>query len=188
MCTVEMNDPIARLVDELFSKHQYGEYCRNPVTGAGYVHGEDPVAPQKETARRALFAREWFAVFGPADAQPLPLTPFEYEDWRCRGLWGYIIALYARSLECRKFDVKQHPRFAAYVSGVLWEAGRVDGIIGILPISPDELPKLKKRFPPKELVGMGPGFVWLPPKLYAETMPDHRRCMARARSVSRHAA
>lgn len=189
MNAIEMTDPIARLIDELFSTHRYGENCRNPVTGAGYVHGIDPIAPQKEAARRALFAREWFAIFGPADAQPLPLNQYEYEDWKCRGLWGYIVALYARSLQGDdKFDVKQHPPFAAYVSGVLWEAGRVDGIIGSIPDSPDELTKLKKRFPPRELTGMGPGFCWLPRKLYAEAMPDYRLLMARARSASKRAA
>jgi hypothetical protein len=81
MRMVEMNDyRIARLVDELFSAHQHGENCQNPVTGGGYVHGEDPVEPQKMRARCALLAREWFAEYGPADVQPLPLSDGERED------------------------------------------------------------------------------------------------------------
>ena len=66
------------------------------------------------------------------------------------GLLAYIVRLYARSLDCRNYDVRGHPPFADYVSGVLWEAERVDGIIGKLRIYPAELPKLKKRFPPRE--------------------------------------
>ncbi len=179
------NYRIERLVDELFGAFRYcGENCCNPVTGAGYIHGVEPVAPQKEAARRALLAREWFATYGPADAQPLPLWCDQGKDLGpARALLRYIVRLYARSLDCRNYDVTKHPLFADYASGVLWEAERADGIIGKLPICPAELPKLKKRFPPRELAGMGPGFCWLPPKLYAETMPDYRREMARARSA-----
>jgi hypothetical protein len=172
---------VARLVDELFGTARYGEICKNPVTGADYVHGIDPVAPQKETARRALFAREWFAIHGPADAQPLPLWCNESKAPE-RGfvILRYIVRLYERSLSDRNYDLKEHPPFAAYVSGVLWEAERVDGIIGTIPTDdPVELENLKKRFPPRELAGMGPGFCWLPPKQYAETMPGYRRSMAR---------
>lgn len=169
---------IKRLVDELFADFRYGQNCENPVTGAGYVHGVDPIEPQKEAACRALVAREWFAVYGPADAQPLDVNLRGPVGWRYRGLWGYIIHLYTRSFE-DDFDIKLHPLFADYVSGVLWEAERVDGIIGKLPSYPDELLKLKKRFPPKELVGMGPGFCWLTPKEYAETMPSYRRSITR---------
>lgn len=45
---------IERLVDELFGTARYGDYCTNPVTGAHYIHGADPVGPQKKEARRAL--------------------------------------------------------------------------------------------------------------------------------------
>ena len=169
--------PITRLVDELFSTHRYGQNCQNPVTGGGYVHGVDPIKPQKEKARRGLLAREWFAIYGPADAQPLP---FWCDEVRL-GLLAYIVRLYARSLEDRDYDINKHPPFADYVSGVLWEAERIDGIIGKIPTSsyPAELAELKKRFPPKELVGMGPGFSWLPPKVFAEIMLRYRRSMAR---------
>lgn len=190
MSTPRADDRIDRLVDELFGTARYGEYFKNPVTGAGYVHGVEPIAPQKEAARRALLAREWFAIHGPADAQPLPL-------WCERGkllergcaIFRYIVRLYARSLECRQYDVEEHPPFADYVSGVLWEAERPDGIIGKVPHDdPGELAQLKKRFPPRELAGMGPGFCWLPPKLYAELMPDYRRssALAKQRAASRN--
>ena len=57
MSTIEATSfPIARLVDELFSTHRDGQNCQNPVTGGGYVHGLDPIKPQKEKARRGLLA------------------------------------------------------------------------------------------------------------------------------------
>ena len=102
--TIDMADyRIARLVDELFATARYGSYCQNPVTGEGYVHGVDPVASQKDAARRALLAREWFALNGPADAQPLPLWCDECQRF---GLLAYITRLYSRSLADRKFDVR----------------------------------------------------------------------------------
>ena len=167
---------VGREVQRLFGEAQYGDYCTNPVTGAHYIHGADPIGPQKMDAYRALLAREWFALNGPTEAQPLPLWCDERKDLkRDSRLLAYIVALYARSLDGRNYDVKEHPTFADYVSGVLWEAERVDGDIGVLPnYRPGELPKLKKRFPPRELAGMGPGFGWLPAKQHAETMASYR--------------
>jgi hypothetical protein len=135
-----------------------------------------------KTKYRALLAREYFAKHGPADAPPLPLSYDEREDLKGgRGLLAYIVALYARSLDSREYDLKEHPEIAEYISGVLWEAERVDGDIGTLPNYPDQLPKLKKRFPPRKLSGLGPGFYWEPPKLHARTMAIHRRSMARCK-------
>ena len=87
---------------------------------------------------------------------------------------------YARSLEGRDYDLKEHPPFAGYVSGVLWEAERVDGDIGTLPHYPDQLVELKKRFPPRMLAGIGPGFCWEPPKLHAQTVASWQRSRTRA--------
>ena len=87
MRTIDMIEyRIARQVDELFGTAQYAENCRNPVTGAGYVHGVDPIAEQKEAAYRALLAREWFAINGPADAQPLPVSYDERESFKGQGI------------------------------------------------------------------------------------------------------
>ena len=118
---------------------------------------------------------KWFAIYGPADAQPLPF----WGDDKRPGLLGYIVKLYARSLEDRDYDINEHPPFADYVSGVLWEAERVDGIIGTIPSYPAELSELKKRFPPRELPGMGSGFSWLPPKEYEEYRRNVERTRAR---------
>jgi hypothetical protein len=172
---------IGREVERLFNESpaQYGDRCTNPVTGSGYIHGADPVAPQKEAAYRALLAREWFAFNGPADAPPLPINARDREDWKRTGrLLDYILALYARSLGDR-YDVIEHPPFAAYVSGVLWESENVQGG-GRLPIYPDELPVLKKRFPPQELAGMESGFCWSPSKPRAKKIAGYRRGKSRA--------
>ena len=82
-----------------------------------------------------------------------------------RFVLDYLVGRYARSLEGR--DPDEHPSFAEYASGVLWEAEHVDGNIGVIP-SGDQTEELKKRFPPRKLAGMGPGFCWLTPKEYAE--------------------
>jgi hypothetical protein len=175
---------ITRAVEELFTTRWHGQNDKNPVTGTDYVHGIDPVEPQMEAARRALLAREWHAVYGPADAQPLPLWG---ENWK-PGLLAHLLKLYGRSLANRNHDVTKHPSFADYVSGVLWEAGRIDGIIGSLPIYPDELSILKKRFPPQKLAGMGPGFCWLPFNLYASYLQNCAREGARHTKVGKSRA
>ncbi len=155
MGTVEMNDyRIARLVDELFSTHRHGENCRNPVTGAGYVHGEDPVEPQKTLARRALLAREWFAEYGPTDAQPLPLSHGEREDLKRGGIL-HILAWYARSLEARNYDIRHHPSFEDYARGVMASEYAPDFIKN------DE--SLKKRIRPHQLAWLNNALVWDPP-------------------------
>ena len=117
-----------------------------------------------------------FAFNGPADAQPFPVSYEQREALKGRGLLLRIVAWYARSLEGREYDLKEHPSFADYVSGVLWEAELPVGSFADLPnCPPDELQDLKKRFPPRMLKGMGPDLYWLPPKLHREEMVSVRR-------------
>lgn len=173
---------VDREVERLFKENPpvYGELCRNPVTFGSYVGGLDPIKLQKEDARRALLAREWFVFNGPADAQPLPVSSWERdkihlrEDY-ARFLFHHVLALYSRSLEAHNFNFIEHPSFADYVSGVLWEAELPVGGFAGLPNVPDELRELKKRFPPRMLKGMGPGLCWLPPKQHAEAIASLRR-------------
>jgi hypothetical protein len=148
---------IARQVDRLFATAQrrHGENCKNPVTGAGYVQGEDPIEPQKKAARLILLQIEHFAINGPADAQPLRpvLWSKSKEVKEERFVLDYIVGRYARSLEGH--DPDEHPSFADYASGVLWEAEHEN--IGVIQDG-DQFEELKKRFPPRKLEGMGPGF------------------------------
>ena len=167
------------LVDSLFKANavRFGEICDWPIIGGHYVSGFDPIEEQREIAVRALLAPGWFARNGPPDAPPLPLSCDERERLKSRGLLNYIVVLYAQSLEGRDYDVKEHPPFSDYVSGVLWEAEYGD--LGTLPNYPDELAELKKRYPPAMLAGIGPGFYWEPPKLHAQTMASYRRSRRR---------
>src|SRR5258708_7047919 len=105
--------PIEQLVDLQFGKikAKHGECCDNPVTGGGFVWGVDPIATRKKEAVAALRAQEWFAVDGPTDAPPLPLTHADIEDYRnARGLTG-VVGFYARSLCRQGYDVRKHPSF-----------------------------------------------------------------------------
>jgi len=170
-----------RLIDSLFAANatEHGEICEWPVVGGHYVSGEDPIEETKELAVRALLARNWFADNGPADAQPLPLSYDEREDMKGgRGLLYYILALYARSLEGRDYDLEEHPSFPEYVGGVLWEAEQVDGLAW-LPGYPNELPRLRKRYPPAMLIGMGPGLCWEPPEVLAQRLKIYRSSFGR---------
>jgi hypothetical protein len=170
-------------VQRLFNEHPPldGQLCRNPVVGGEYIGGEEPLAPQMAAARRALRARAWFALNGPPGAAPLPLSLGERESLKlAQGLLCYLEALYARSLARRAYNFMEHPYFDDYAAGVLWEAEQVDGIIGSLPRYPDQLPALKKQFPPRRLAGMGPGFCWEPPAEHERTMASYRRSLARS--------
>jgi hypothetical protein len=105
---------------------------------------------------KAQAAREWFAVHGPADVQPLPLGYSERE--RCQGRSGahHILKWFARSLAGLGYDVELHPKYDEFASGVMNSE-----------FSPDFIkndPELKKRFPPCPLKGLGPGLVWRAPK------------------------
>ena len=86
-------------VDRLFAriKASPGTIVCNPVTGSNYVHGVDPIGPQKKAAYEALRARQWFAVTGPRDAPRLPLSYGSRERLKSGGL-PHIVAWFAQSL------------------------------------------------------------------------------------------
>ena len=137
--------------------------------------GVDDLNPKRNPlGRRALAARKWFALNGPPDAPPLPLSYDEREDLKTGGL-STIVALFARSLENRDYDLEEHPSFDDYARGVM-----ASDHMGYPGIKEDE--QLKKRFPPRPLNGLGPGLYWEPPELHAETMASYRRSLARAAS------
>jgi hypothetical protein len=118
--------------------------------------------------RRARFARKWFADNGPPDIQPLPLGYDERESLKGGGV-PHILAWYARSLACRKYDVLEHPLFDDYARGVMASE-----------YAPDFITKneeLRQRFPPLLLKGLGPGLCWKPPE--ERTMKSLRRCRKR---------
>ena len=166
---------ISQKVDRLFEvdrKKYRGQRCQIPVLGGSYVPGEDNIKPMKKLARAALLAREWFAIHGPADAPPLPLSMGDREALK-GGRLPHIVAWYARSLEGRKYNLEEHPSFFDYACGVMASEHAPDFI---------KKEQLLKRFPPRVLPGLGPGLYWQPPEEHARTMADYRRSQARAAS------
>jgi hypothetical protein len=144
-----------------------GESRQNPVHGGWFVHGEDPIAPQKRKARRALLAREWFYEFGPHDVPPLPLSHWEIDDMRYKNPFDHLIASFAVSLRRQDYDVNIHPSFEDYASSVL-----------VSDYAPDFLKNdedLCKRYPPRAFCTIGRGLCWEPP----EVNESNRRIIAR---------
>lgn len=105
---------------------------------------------------KAQLAREDFARTGPPDAPPFPIGYAEREETKRQGRLAKIVGLYARSLECRKYDLQEHPSFVDYARGVM-----ASEYNGHSHMREDET--LKKRFPPRQLEGLGGGLIWSPP-------------------------
>jgi hypothetical protein len=150
--TSKVRAGIKRKVDQLFNdlNAKRGDYCVNPVTGGRFIWGDDPVEPQKETARRALAAREWFAKNGPAYWQPLAITHEEREHQKSHGM--HIPSWFARSLEAHDYDLKRHPSWKDFACGVMARPETPDFIRCDLV--------LQRTFPPRHLDGLGPGQYW----------------------------
>jgi len=141
-------DLLFREADDRFEKMR-----RNPVTGAIWFTGRDPVGPQKQLACRALKAREAFARAAPWDAPQLPLSYEQSERLKIGGL-SHVVAWYAQSLAYCDFDIDEHPSFEDYARGVM--------SLTSLPPFIKRNRELMKRYPPRELYGLGPGLYWIP--------------------------
>lgn len=162
-------------VDRLFkdAAPRRGQVCKNPVTGGHWLHGDDPIAPQKRTAARALLAREWFAIYGPHDAPPLPLSDAELEDLKYTDPFSHIVECFAYSLRAHDWDFNSHPSFEDFACGVMASEHAPDLI--------KKADALRKRYPPRPLRYLNPGNCWEPPEQHARTMASHRRSMARCK-------
>jgi hypothetical protein len=160
---------IKEYVDQLFRANHKEGLADVPIIGGLYVPTEDDIRPLKKQLRAALAAREWFYENGPSDAQPLPLGYVEREALK-RGGVLHVLAYYARSLECRGYDVLEHPTFDDYARGVMASDETPDFI---------KEEKLLKRFPPRPLDGLGSGLIWKPPKEHARRMESWRRSRER---------
>jgi hypothetical protein len=156
-----------RQVDQLFRELRgpSGTVCDWPVIGGHFLKGEKTTR-MRQKACKALAARDWFAINGPPDAPPLPLSYDEREALKHGGL-DHIVAWYARSLAALEFDVEKHPSFEDYARGVV-ARGQL--------IEPDET--LERRFPPRTLNGLGPGLYWNTPEYWQRI--EARRVAARA--------
>ena len=110
---------VQRLFGEISAKR--GDLCENPVTGGEFVYGFNSIKRQKDAAYKRLLVREHFALHGPPDAPPMPTD--EYERNRAKHashLLGFITAQFAWSIESQD-DLRAHPSFADFASGMLWQ-------------------------------------------------------------------
>ncbi len=91
----------------------------------------------------------------------------DYERNRAKhlsGLLGFITAQFIWSLESQD-DLTVHPPFADFASGLLWQHENVGGCTE-LPFTPQQLPEMKKRYPPRELERLE-YFCWRSPQRQA---------------------
>ena len=107
----------------------------------------DLTTEQLERAHRALVARHAFAAEGPPDCQPLPTNYGERERLKVGFRLGYVVALFARSLEAGHYSDINHPSFAVYAAGVL-------ALAGVGPKFLSDEPSLAQRYPPRRLPGL----------------------------------
>jgi hypothetical protein len=159
-------DPeITKQVLDAFENDPYaGQHCvrHNPVTDGMFMRREDPLKPQLEAAYRALLARKHLAAVGPPDLPPLPTSYEEREHMKVGGI-THILAWYARSWQGLKYDLHAHPDFNTYVCGVMASEHA--------PPLIREDQDLLRRFPPRELPGLGAGLCWSPPETAQESRP-----------------
>jgi hypothetical protein len=146
-------------VRELFeqSEDRYDEVRRNPVTGNTWMPKYDSTTNEIERAHRALVARKAFAIEGPPDCQPLPTNYGEREDLKVGFGLGYLVALFARSLEAGDYRAAGHPLFAEYAAGVL-------ALSDVGPNFLTDQPSLAQRYPPNRLPGLCEAGYWTNPR------------------------
>jgi hypothetical protein len=155
-----MGREVERLFGEISAKR--GDLCTNPVTGGDFVYGFDSIKRQEDAAYKRLLVREYFAMHAPPDAPLMPTD--DYERNRAKhlsGLLGFITAQYIWSLESQD-DLRVHPSFADFASGLLWQHENIGGCTE-LPFTPQQLPEMKRRYPPRKLEGLE-YFSWRPLK------------------------
>jgi hypothetical protein len=147
-------DSIKTHVDRLFKDAApwRGELCENPVTGGYWLPGDDLISRQKRMACAALLAREWFAIYGPHDAPPLPLSDAELEDLKYTDPFSHIVSCFAYSLRAHNWDFNSHPSFENFARGCMASEHAPD------LVKKDEA--LRKRYPPRTQHGLGPGLCW----------------------------
>jgi hypothetical protein len=106
---------------------------------------------------QAELARLHFALHGPSDAPLLPLGYNERECIKGKSPLNTMVGLYARSWQVCRYDLERHPSFYDYACGVM--ASEYNGWPGLA-----RDPEMLRRFPPRKLVGLGPGLICELPK------------------------
>lgn len=121
---------------------------RCPVTKGSFTV-EDRLVKLKKKACLALAAMEQFAS-ETSNGYSLPLSYIERENLKGRFDEGYIVALYARSLAVNSWDLRSHPEYQVYASGILALPDLGHRIIKTVP-------ELARRYPPKNLPALNLG-------------------------------
>jgi len=161
---------VERLFGEISAKR--GDLCTNLVTGGEFVYGFDSIKRQKDAAYKRLLVREYFALHGPPDAPLMPTDDYERNRAKhLNGLLGFITAQYIWSLE-NQHDLTVHPSFADFAFGMLWQHENIGGCTE-LPFTPQQLPEMKRRYPPRKLEGLE-YFSWRPPQWHARPTEKRR--------------
>jgi len=173
-------------VDTLFQQvlSQPNGQCENPVTGGWFLKGEsgkDSIPYQKRAAKKALLAQEWFAVHGPRNAPPLPVSAQAWEEMRSELGLNCLVGFFARSLAVRDWEVHNHPSFEDFARGLM----AID--TGLWDLQNRAGPDLLKKYPPQPLVGMTPGTYWAPPKECEEFWAEYERAERRAQHAKQAA-
>lgn len=114
--------------------------------------GHDPIRPHKQRAIRALIAQLRFGAEKSPDMPDMPLDERESGAWRWESARHYLVEAFTRSLRCRDFRLEGHPNFETFARGVMASQG--------LPVEFRNDPDLLRRYPPKQLKGLGPGLVF----------------------------
>jgi hypothetical protein len=115
----------------------------------------------KGLKRKAQLARQHFALYGPSDAPPLPIGYNERESTKGKCPLATVVSRYARSLQECRYNLDLHPSFDDYACGVM--ASEYNGWPGLADDA-----EMLRRFPPRKLVGLGPGLMWEPAEARAK--------------------
>ena len=178
-----IKDKVEAIFQDVLSQPD-GQVCENPVTGGRFLKGEtgeDSIAYQKRTAEKALLAQEWFAVHGPRNAPPLPVSAQAWEEMRSELGLNCLVGFFARSLAVRDWEVHNHPSFEDFARGLM----AID--TGLWDLQNRAGPDLLKKYPPQPLVGMTPGTYWAPPKECEEFWAEYERAERRAQHAKQAA-
>src|SRR5215831_18066054 len=116
---------VERMFREISAKR--GDLCTNPVTGGEFVYDFYSIKRHKDAAYKRLLVREYFALHAPPDAPLMPTDDYERNRAKyATRLLGFITAQFIWSLEDQD-DLRLHPSFADFASGLLWQHENIGG-------------------------------------------------------------
>jgi hypothetical protein len=143
--------------------HHEGPFIRVPVLGRPYCPADEQRAYElKQQTTAYLLARKHYRLHGPWWAPRLPAIDAEIEQLKRNEdnrfcLWGH----FSESLRSAGWDLKIHPPWDAYISGVM-----------AYEHAPSEIREdhwLRAEYQPKKLAGIDPDLYWRSPKDIAES-------------------